>query len=64
MEYFKETSSDFLNEVELIGDAHVSRGGAVVETESGNLDAQIEEQLSEIEKSLKLEIVKPEEAEG
>jgi len=44
-------SSSSLNEgVKLIEDPSISRGGCLIETESGVIDARIEEQLREIEK--------------
>jgi flagellar assembly protein FliH len=48
---------DFLEAVKLVPDPDVARGGAVIESSTGNLDAQIEEQLAEIEKSLKKGVV-------
>ncbi len=38
--------------VEVVADSAVARGGAVLETERGRLDAQIDTQLNEIEKGL------------
>ena len=48
---------DFLAAVKLVADSEVERGGAVIEGPGGKLDAQIEEQLAEIEKSLKKDVV-------
>ena len=48
---------EFLASVKLVADEEVERGGAVVESPGGKLDAQIEEQLAEIEKSLKKDVV-------
>ena len=38
--------------VEIVSDASVGRGGCLVETESGDVDARIEQQFAEIERSL------------
>jgi flagellar biosynthesis/type III secretory pathway protein FliH len=43
--------------VELTPDPQVARGGAVLDTPRGRLDAQIEEQLAEIGKSLRKGVV-------
>lgn len=51
--YFESNAPDFLAKAELISDPQVARGGAIIDTSGGKLDAQIEEQLAEIEKSLK-----------
>jgi flagellar assembly protein FliH len=48
---------EFLEAVTLVADPGIERGGAVIESSGGNLDAQIEEQLAEIEKSLKKGVV-------
>lgn len=51
-EYLQNSPPDFMEQVKLISDPGVERGGAVLDTPSGSLDAQIKEQLMEIEKSL------------
>ena len=44
-------AADFLNDgIRLAEDAQISRGGCVIETESGLVDARVEEQFREIEK--------------
>jgi flagellar assembly protein FliH len=46
-----QSSGSLLNDgVKLIEDSAISRGGCLIETESGLVDARIEEQLREIEK--------------
>lgn len=60
----KDAAPDFLNEIQVVGDPEVSRGGAVIESSSGNLDAQMEVQLAEIEKKLKRGVVEADEAAG
>ncbi len=50
-------TAEFLEAVKLVPDPTITRGGAVIESSGGNLDAQIEEQLAEIEKSLKKGII-------
>lgn len=52
--YLRKSPPDFLSEVELVADPNVERGGAIIDTPVGSLDAQIKEQLVEIEKNLKL----------
>jgi flagellar assembly protein FliH len=44
------SSSSLAEGVKLVDDPSVSRGGCLIETESGIIDARIEEQLREIEK--------------
>lgn len=45
-EYFKLGAMEFLStfgeEVEIVGDPHVSQGGCIIETDIGNVDAQME----------------------
>lgn len=50
-------TADFLSAVKLVSDPAIARGGAVLESSGGKLDAQIEEQLAEIEKSLKKGVI-------
>jgi len=50
-------TADFLSAVKLVSDPAIARGGAVIESSGGKLDAQIEEQLAEIEKSLKKGVI-------
>ncbi len=50
-------TAEFLEAVKLVPDSTITRGGAVIESSGGNIDAQIEEQLAEIEKSLKQGII-------
>jgi flagellar biosynthesis/type III secretory pathway protein FliH len=44
------SSSPLSEAVKLVEDPLIGRGGCVIETESGTIDARIEEQLREIEK--------------
>lgn len=48
---------DYLKNTWIVADSKVTRGGAVIETENGTFDARIENQLEEIEKNLKKDIV-------
>lgn len=49
---------DYLKDTWIVADSKVEDGGAIIETETGTYDAQIEEQLEEIEKNLKKDFVK------
>ena len=44
---------DGIGKLEIRPDKKVDRGGCVVETEAGNIDARIESRFAEIEKTLK-----------
>lgn len=48
---------DYLKNTWIVADSKVTRGGAVIETENGTFDARIENQLEEIEKNLKKDLV-------
>lgn len=44
---------DGIQKIELIADRRIKRGGCVIETSSGNIDAGIESQLNEVKQSLR-----------
>jgi len=46
-------SMDGIQKIEVIADRRVKRGGCVLETSVGNVDARIQSQLSEIGNSLR-----------
>lgn len=46
---------EFLKNAWIVADSKVAKGGAVIDSETGSYDAQIESQLQEIEKKLKKE---------
>jgi type III secretion protein L len=51
MERHRTAEAGSLSEsVKLVEDPLIARGGCIIETESGTIDARIEEQLREIEK--------------
>ncbi|HUU27101.1 MAG TPA: FliH/SctL family protein [archaeon] len=45
--------SDGIGKLEIRADKSIDRGGCVVETEAGNIDARIESRFSELEKALR-----------
>ena len=44
---------DGIQKIELIADRRIKRGGCVIETSAGNIDAGIESQLNEVKQSLR-----------
>jgi flagellar assembly protein FliH len=53
--------SDFINNIEqvnLVAEAGIERGGCIVETDSGEIDARVEKQLQAIEESFKTAMAK------
>ena len=56
-EHLMKAVPDYLKNAWIVADSSISKGGALVETESGTYDAQIATQLEEIEKKLKKDII-------
>jgi flagellar assembly protein FliH len=56
-EYLQKSPPEFLRNVKMTPDPKLARGGAVIDMATGSLDAQIEEQLAEIEKNLRRGVV-------
>ncbi|MDI6816239.1 MAG: FliH/SctL family protein [Actinomycetota bacterium] len=59
LEVMKEAKEDLMcamdgiQKIELIADRRIRRGGCVIETNAGNIDAGIESQLNEVKQSLR-----------
>jgi flagellar assembly protein FliH len=56
-EHLMKSVPEYLKDVWIVADSNVSKGGALIETDSGTFDARIEAQMDEIESSLKKDIV-------